>query len=415
MEQREQVQLLQESAMVLMGITNDLLDYSRIDNSFRDNTQNNNHDRRQPQQPTIDTTTINTTTINTVSFELPLLIDNCVKAVTPEASEKGLILECQYSHPSNSSNGSNQSEISLPLHMLGDPNCLRRVLFNLLGNAIKFTSTGKVSLTISVQSNADSVADSFSNHQHQKNNGDDIVQFEISDTGIGIAPSQQQHIFEKYNRVAHDTRGSSINYGGTGLGLAICRGLVESMGGIIGCSQSALGMGSTFFFRIPLRLPANESGSFSNGDKVTEISREPATHERIREEQSSLHILVVEDNKINQKVVRAMLQRIGHTVTVAENGALAVEALQAESTCFHLVLMDIMMPVMDGMQATKEIRNMGLTKEVLPIVGLTASFQPSERNQYLEIGMTDCLGKPVKLASLKRIINEATGSRGPYQ
>jgi CheY-like chemotaxis protein len=253
---------------------------------------------------------------------------------------------------------------------VGDPNRLRRVLYNLLENAIKFTqASGQVCLTVSV--------------------ADEQLRFEISDTGIGVTAADQATIFEKY-RVGHAS--AARNYGGTGLGLAICRGLVEAMGGTIGL-RSEIGKGSTFYFAIPLQLPSE-----------TLLSLKEAS-DPVFDEEKSLKILVAEDNKINQKVVRAMLQRIGHSVTIAENGQVAVDEVKQKR--FDMVLMDIMMPIMDGIQATLAIRSMGLSKSELPIVGLTASFQHSELDYYLDSGMNDCLGKPVKLASLKRAIVQA--------
>lgn len=385
--------------MDLMGITNDLLEYSRIEHPHGTTTADNINNNNQQLFPVRNTS-------KTTTFELPLLIDKCVAAVTPDAAEKRLDIECHYTRPApTSANGINSSNknhpLPLPFNVVGYPNRLRRVLFNLLENAIKYTPTGKIELTATVLVDKGSGAPGDDNSQHQHGG---YIMFEISDTGIGIDPSQQARIFEKYHRVPADDTPASKNYSGTGLGLAICRGVVEAMGGNIGCSRSQLGVGSTFFFKIPLQLPESAPNSPSKpvGPGMT------VTTDAIIAAEKSLRILVVEDNKINQKMVRSMLQRIGHAVTIAENGQVAVTALKGQPTSFDLILMDIMMPVMDGLQATKEIRNMGLSKETLPIIGLTASFQPSERSKYIDVGMTDCLGKPVKLASLKRAINLAT-------
>ena len=127
--------------------------------------------------------------------------------------------------------------------------------------------------------------------------------------------------------------------------------------------------------------------------------------------ENALTVLVAEDNKINQKVIRSMLQRIGHTVEIVENGELAVQAITKASHNFDLVLMDRMMPEMDGIQASMAIRAMGITKSQLPIIGLTASYQKSELPFYLENGMNDCLGKPIKLVSLQRAIDEVLQTR----
>lgn len=327
-EQKEHVHCLQLSAASLMGITNDLLDYSKLEDG-------------QLQ-------------VDTICFELPRLIDGCMAAVKHDAEEKGLRI-CK------------DVVGSLPSLIVSDPNRLRRILLNLLENAIKFTGLGQVTLRVAVVES-------------------EWLEFEVSDTGMGIDAAQQEIVFEKY----HCARPS--NYGGNGLGLAICRGFVEAMGGTIRL-HSELQKGSTFSIRIPLQLPRKKRTA---SDVRVDV---------VQPEGRSLRILVAEDNKINQKVVRAMLHRIGHTVTIAENGQVAIDELKKGK--FDLVLMDKMMPVMDGIEATKEIRKMGLSKATLPIVGLTASFQHSELGYYLECGMNDCLGKPVKLASLKRVIAEA--------
>jgi CheY-like chemotaxis protein len=335
-EMKEQVHLVELSATTLMGITNDLLDYSKLESG---NLQ-----------------------LERACFEFPGFIEGCVTSVRHDAEEKRLHISSSVAKDT-------------PLQILGDPNRLRRILYNLLENAIKFTqASGQVCLTVSV--------------------ADERLRFEISDTGTGVTVADQATIFEKY-RVGHAS--AARNYVGTGLGLAICRGLVEAMGGMIGL-RSEIGKGSTFYFEIPLQLPSKES-----------LSSEEAS-DPVFDEEKPLKILVAEDNKINQKVVRAMLQRIGHSVTIAENGQVAVDELKQKR--FDLVLMDRMMPIMDGIQATLAIRSMGLSKSELPIVGLTASFQHSELQFYLENGMNDCLGKPVKLASLKRVIAQAMRNAG---
>jgi CheY-like chemotaxis protein len=290
------------------------------------------------------------------------LLNGCLAAAVSEANEKGLQVISDFAS-------------DLPTDIIGDPNRLRQVLINLLNNGVKFTEQGSVTLKLCLVD------------QNQK------LRFEVSDTGIGIDTSQQENLFAKYRQANTSV---ARNYGGTGLGLAICKGLVETMGGII-TLRSELDKGTVVFFEIALHVP----------DKSSQTGQvAPIPVEDIR----PLRVLVAEDNKINQKVIRAMLQRIGHAVTLADNGQIAVDCLQRES--FDLVLMDVQMPVMDGIEATKKIRSMGLSKSKLAVVGLTASFQHSELDTYLEIGMNDCLGKPVKLINLKRTI-EANRSAKP--
>lgn len=184
-------------------------------------------------------------------------------------------------------------------------------MLNLLSNAVKFTEQGSVTLSV-----FRSVDDS------------DTIRFEVKDTGIGIDSEQQAHLFGKYTQA-----NSSVarHYGGTGLGLAICKGLVKAMGGSIALSSEA-GQGTLVFFEIALKLPEKQSVQQATQQQVDLVEVEIFR---------PLNILVAEDNKINQKMVRAMLQRIGHTVTIAENGQLAVDRVERGS--FDLVLMDVQM------------------------------------------------------------------------
>ena len=184
-------------------------------------------------------------------------------------------------------------------------------MLNLLSNAVKFTEQGSVTLSV---------------FRSAANN--DTIRFEVKDTGIGIDSKQQAHLFGKYTQ-ANST--VARHYGGTGLGLAICKGLVKAMGGSIALSSEA-GQGTMVFFEIALKLPNEESVHQPAHKKVELVEVETFR---------SLNILVAEDNKINQKMVRAMLQRIGHTVTIAENGQIAVDCVERGS--FDLVLMDVQM------------------------------------------------------------------------
>ena len=337
-ENKVQIHQVQTSAALLMNITNDLLDFSKLESG-----------RLQ---------------ITTAPMYLESLTSSCLSAVKQDAGEKGIKLV--HTHTS-----------TLPLRIMGDLDRLRQILINLLDNAIKFCTTdGMVCLHVSLVDE------------------ESMIQFQVSDTGIGIEAHKQAFVFDKF-RQTH----TSGNYGGTGLGLAICRGLVEVMEGRIWV-ESEWGVGSTFSFVIPLRTPDLTT---CHNPLDEDLPAEPSVATK------SLKILVAEDNKVNQRLVRSMLQRLGHTVTVAENGKYAVDQVKRERP--DLILMDHMMPEMDGCQATKIIRGLGYSKEDLPIVGLTASFQRSELNHYLEIGMNDCLGKPVKLRYLKEAIVRAASDR----
>jgi two-component system, sensor histidine kinase len=217
------------------------------------------------------------------------------------------------------------------------------------------------------------------------------LRFEVIDTGIGIDPLEQEVVFEKYRQANASV---ARHFGGTGLGLAICKGLSELMGGFIGL-ESEVGKGTTMFFEIPFRLtnPDREQCETEENGNVDSTT-------------CPLHVLVAEDNKINQKVMRSMLERLGHHVTIAENGQVALEELHRSN--FDLVLMDVQMPVMDGIECTKQIRSATNTKTaMIPVIGLTASFQNADLEYYRELGMNACLGKPLRLEQLKRAVSSA--------
>lgn len=301
--------------------------------------------------------------VESISFPLGGLLQGCLASVKPDADKKGLALQ------SNLAN-------DLPIKIIGDPNRLRQILLNLLSNAVKFTDQGYVRLTVVCV---------------QRSGDEQRLRFEVTDTGIGVDLCDQTIIFEKYRQASAST---ARHFGGTGLGLSICKSLAELMGGIIGI-VSQVGKGSTMFFEIPFQLSFAMTESVKCEDQTTSL-----------EVTQKLRLLVVEDNKINQKVVRSMLERMGHTVDIAENGLLALDRLRRAS--YNLVLMDIQMPVMDGIECTKQIRSvLGQDKARLPIIGLTASFQHSDLNYYLEIGMSDCLGKPMRMEHLNQSISRA--------
>jgi signal transduction histidine kinase/ActR/RegA family two-component response regulator len=301
--------------------------------------------------------------IESVAFALEGLVEGCLAFVKPIAERKLLTLHCHFAD-------------NLPMKLVGDPNRVRQILLNLLSNAMKFTDAGSVSVSVS---------------SVERDNKSQRLRFEVIDTGIGIDPLEQEVVFDKYRQANASV---ARHFGGTGLGLAICKGLSELMGGFIGL-ESELGKGTKMFFEIPFQL--------------TDPCRDPCDLEENGSVESTscpLRILVAEDNKINQKVMRSMLERLGHQVTIADNGQVALERLQQAN--FDLVLMDVQMPVMDGVECTKRIRS-ATTKEtaMIPVIGLTASFQNADLEYYLELGMNACLGKPLRLEQLKRAVSSA--------
>jgi signal transduction histidine kinase/FixJ family two-component response regulator len=253
----------------------------------------------------------------------------------------------------------------------GDPVRLRQVLTNLLGNAVKFTERGTVTLrTRMLASRA----------------GDTRIwlRFEVRDSGIGIAPASLERLFQPFVQADKSTTRA---FGGTGLGLVISKYLVELMGGTIG-AQSAPGQGSTFHFEVPFE--AATSASTLERPSLTSTRR---IHARA---------LVAEDNLVNQEIVGAMLAKLGVEATIVDNGARAVEALRTEH--FDLVLMDCQMPVLDGYAATAQIRASEPPDRRTPIIALTANAFVEDRKLCVQAGMDDYLAKPVSFATLGEVL-----------
>jgi signal transduction histidine kinase/ActR/RegA family two-component response regulator len=359
-DQRESVQQVQSSSSMLMSIINDLLDCSKLE-----------HGQVQ---------------IENISFALDSLVNGCIASIQPQAQKKGIAVT------------SHLHESCAPF-LSSDPNRLRQILHNLLSNAVKFTDVGSVALTI----------EPCSKNGNQTPTRVQWLRFEVTDTGIGIDPKEQDAIFERYRQANASV---ARRFGGTGLGLPICKGFVELMNGTMGL-KSVVGKGTTFYFEIPFQVARapREDLCFTSKPKPI-VVKVPS--------EASLKVLVVEDNKVNQKVVQSMLKRLGHSVTIAENGQVALNELHQARDLFNVILMDIQMPVMDGIECTKYIRNvMQIGKEKLPIVGLTAGLQRCEKAFYEdEVGMNACLGKPLPLESLRNILSALhclpNGSQNEY-
>ena len=295
-------------------------------------------------------------------FSLRRCVESTVKTLFAAAHQKGLDLTAEV-HPES------------PDQVIGDASRVRQILLNLLGNAIKFTSAGSVRLRVDTEP--------LSERELQ-------VHFAVHDTGIGISPEQQQLIFEPFRQADGST---TRKYGGTGLGLAISTKLVEMMGGKIWL-ESEVGQGSTFHF----------TGTFS-AVHPPEVQREPVFSKRV--ESAGLSILVAEDDPISRQLVMRILQDRGHAVTPAENGLEVLSLLGHRS--FDLILMDIQMPKMDGLQATWEIRE--LEKKSgghIPIVAVTAHALNGDRERCLETGMDEYLRKPVDAGGLLTMVDRVS-------
>jgi len=276
----------------------------------------------------------------------------------------------------------------VPSNLSGDPDRLRQILINLIGNALKFTERGGVSLRV----------------ERDRAAGETGSRFSVTDTGIGIAADKMEMIFENFAQVDSST---TRRYGGTGLGLAICKGLVELMGGKIGCA-SEVGKGSTFFFSAPFRMSSlsslvnavNGAHSMAPSAGTATPIIPPARASGTR----PTRILIAEDSEDNLFLIKAYLKDSGFELEFAEDGKEAFERVTLGA--YDLVLMDLEMPVMDGHTATRAIRDWERRTEstAVPIVALTAHALKDELSRSIEAGCTGHLTKPIKKATLLEAI-----------
>ncbi|MHB2207509.1 PAS domain S-box protein [Methylobacterium sp. CM6257] len=287
-------------------------------------------------------------------FALEALIDNAVSIVRPSAERKGLDLAVARGP-------------GLPDWIEGDEDRLRQILLNLLNNAVKFTPAGRIDLAILAAPGART------------------LRFEVRDTGIGIPADKCDRLFRRFSQVDGSI---SREYGGTGLGLAISKSLVALMGGTIGV-ESAVGCGSTFWFEVTLATAAPEVRI----DAQAAVSAHP----------TGRHLLLAEDVPLNQDLARTILERAGHRVDVVADGAAAVAAVQARP--YDLVLMDVQMPMMDGLAATRRIRALEGPASRVPIVAMTANVLPQQIAELRAAGLDDHVGKPFQTQALLAAID----------
>jgi signal transduction histidine kinase/ActR/RegA family two-component response regulator len=268
-----------------------------------------------------------------------------------------------------------KSEGFVPTWLSGDANRIKQVLSNLIANAIKFTQAGSVAVRITGVSGTDQ---------------EFRLRVEVIDSGIGLNSEEQGRIFEQFVQVSSS---GSHRFGGTGLGLAISKNLVNIMGGQIGV-VSEPAKGSTFYFELPLEIPSN----------VTAKPKTPVANSDMFDA-SGLRVLVVEDNRINQKVIRSLLNILNCEPSFAENGVEAIE--KVKSDLFDVILMDIEMPIMNGVDATREIRAIGGWCSNVPIVAVTANAMAGDRDRYMEAGMTGYLPKPIEPQQFLKVVLES--------
>ena len=267
------------------------------------------------------------------------------------------------------------SSPQVPDLLVGDPLRLSQVLLNLTNNAMKFTEKGEVNVEVALV-----VADEE----------EVSLRFSVSDTGIGMSPEQQASLFKAFTQADSST---TRRYGGTGLGLAISKELVELMGGYI-WAASEPGEGSTFSFVTSLRRQSREEAARTAAADAA-LSCGPQAQQNF----TGVRVLLVEDNSINQEVARELLERRGMLVDLARNGAEALARLVDPEAGYHAVLMDVHMPVMDGLEATRRIR-LYPQMDRLPIIAMTANTLPQDRQLCIEAGMNDQVNKPVEPAEL---------------
>ncbi|MDE2486606.1 MAG: response regulator [Alphaproteobacteria bacterium] len=332
--QSERIEVLIESGEHLLSILNDILDVSKIDAGRLD--------------------------INAEPEDVRLLLERLVGFWGPRADEKGVALRLKVSE-------------SVPAGMLVDALRLRQILFNLVGNALKFTDQGMVEVVAEAAANGEGAV---------------LLYLAVRDTGLGIAPQDLPKLFDRFSQ-ADDSE--MRRFGGTGLGLAIAKQLTELMGGRI-WAESTPGEGSTFRIKLPLAV-------------ADLAARTPAAASEEAEVPTGLRVLAVDDNAVNLLVLEQMLTTFGAHVAKASSGREALEALAAEA--FDIVLLDIQMPEMTGIEVLERLRGAAGPNRHAPVVALTADVTSGGRERYFELGFTEHAAKPIQIQDVLETIARA--------
>jgi signal transduction histidine kinase/CheY-like chemotaxis protein len=339
-EQREYVDGIRSSGEALLTLINDILDFSKIEAGRLE--------------------------MESRPFDLRSAIEKAVAIFTARVREKGLRLAVTI-------------DPRVPSVIAGDAGRLRQILINLLGNAVKFTEHGEVSLTVT--------ACDAPGKWHR-------ISFVVRDTGPGIAPEHQQRIFDSFSQVDPSI---TRKYGGTGLGLAISRSLAEQMGGNLRV-ESQVGQGAAFSFSI-----LAETAELPKSERPPTLSREAAA------DLPPLRVIVTDDNPVNRKVAVSLLKLLGYQAASAADARDLLGKL--ESTPYDVVFMDVQMPEMDGLEATRRIR-IDMPADRQPhIVAMTAAAFPEDRNRCLEAGMDDYISKPASLEELTAVLRRVGATK----
>ena len=361
-DQRDCVETIRTSGDALLTIVNDVLDFSKIEAGHLD--------------------------LERAPFDVRGTVDEARALLAIDADAKGVALAVEVA-------------LDVPARVVGDVSRTRQVLVNLLSNAVKFTHEGSVAVRVTAAPPAEGP-----DAEDPSAEGLTLA-FAVEDTGVGIAADTLDAVFESFTQADAST---TREYGGTGLGLAISKRLVEALGGAIS-AESEPGAGSTFRFTVPVAAapappdpPGDGAAWVVRPAPPAEAAAPPDVAPTEAAPPEGVRVLLVEDNVVNQKVALRILQRLGTGADVAANGAEAVEAVGRQP--YDLVLMDVQMPVMDGLAATRAIRAAGPSVHQPRVVALTANAMEGDRERCLEAGCDDYLSKPVVVVDLRRALED---------